>query len=238
MALGGGQQIQKYCNGTAVSLAGMQQPVYDVEVYENNRWNVVDNIGDYHFRSATVTYGDKIYSFGGQAAYFSACVCHPAVDDILIFDLNDVGSSHHYSDSGFSTSSQQQDALSNQDPNAEQWGHEPTPYGFQDGVPADIYNMEHKHDAYGNHYDNTEDHGHSHGTYEQQYDRDDYYENEYNNNGDDDNEVSYDDYESDSQPSGYGSYQRSPVGSQASSFTVKWTACMAVLVLSTLFSLF
>ena len=86
VALGGAQHVQKLCNKTAGDPSEMQTPVYEVEVYDQGKWDVVDKLaGDYRFRSTSAVYNDAVYSFGGQSVYFSVCMCHPSVDDVVIY---------------------------------------------------------------------------------------------------------------------------------------------------------
>ena len=85
VALGGAQQVNKLCNQTGSSFGDMQTPVYDVEVYDQGEWGVVDELSAYRFRSTSIVYDDAVYSFGGQSAYFTVCQCHPTVDDVTIY---------------------------------------------------------------------------------------------------------------------------------------------------------
>ena len=85
VAIGGAQAASKLCDKTVMDPSNMQTPVYDIETYNDGTWHVSQNLNQYHFRSAMVTYEDAIYSFGGQSNFFSVCECHPTVDDIVIY---------------------------------------------------------------------------------------------------------------------------------------------------------
>ena len=85
VALGGAQEVSKLCNKTGGDPLEMQTPVYEVEVYDQGKWAIVDNLNEYRFRSTSVVYDDTVYSFGGQSVYFTVCQCHPTVDDVVIY---------------------------------------------------------------------------------------------------------------------------------------------------------
>lgn len=93
VVLGGTQQIRNMCNETSISSvpSAMQTPVYEIEVYDNGKWDVVDHLSHYRFRSTSIAYNDKVYSFGGQHVYFSLCKCHPTVDDVVVYDRDTSG---------------------------------------------------------------------------------------------------------------------------------------------------
>lgn len=90
VALGGAQQISKVCNKTTGDPSDIQAPVYEVEVFDDQEWVVVDSLADYRFRSTTVAYNNTVYSFGGQSVYFSMCMCHPTVDSVVTYNQVDV----------------------------------------------------------------------------------------------------------------------------------------------------
>jgi len=87
VALGGAQQVSKLCNKTTGDPSDMQTPVYEVEIYDDEEWVVVDSLADYRFRSTSVVSGDTVYSFGGQSVYFSVCMCHPTVDAVVTYQV-------------------------------------------------------------------------------------------------------------------------------------------------------
>jgi len=89
VALGGAQQIQKLCNKTSGDPSDLQAPVYEVEIFEQGKWDVVDELSGYRFRSTSIVYNETVYNFGGQSAYFSVCACHPTVDDVVIYRPSD-----------------------------------------------------------------------------------------------------------------------------------------------------
>ncbi|CAB9523638.1 kelch-like [Seminavis robusta] len=87
VAIGGAQEMGKLCDKTNPDPSQFQTPVYSIEVYDNGRWDVVDRLTEYRFRSTSVVFNETIYSFGGQSVYFSVCMCHPTVDDVVIYEL-------------------------------------------------------------------------------------------------------------------------------------------------------
>jgi hypothetical protein len=87
VVLGGEQQIRKTCQASFGDPSDLQTPVYGVEAYKNGVWQIFDTMSDYRFRSTSVVYKDKVYSFGGQSVYFGICKCHPTVDDVIVYSL-------------------------------------------------------------------------------------------------------------------------------------------------------
>lgn len=86
VALGGAQQIRKLCNKTSTNdPSDMQTPVYEVEVFDDQEWSVVGHLSEYRFRSTSVVFNGTVYSFGGQSVFFSVCMCHPTVDQIVTY---------------------------------------------------------------------------------------------------------------------------------------------------------
>lgn len=64
-------------------------PVQDVEVFsvEDQEWSVATDLPEHRFRFPAATYGDAIYTFGGQEYYNDTCSCYRISGDVAAIEV-------------------------------------------------------------------------------------------------------------------------------------------------------
>jgi hypothetical protein len=88
-AMGGERQIEGICELTGTTDPGeLTIGMEEVEVFQNNLWNLLDSFDNHKFRFAAVGVNGLIYAFGGQTAWDDDCECFRTTDDIQILGSN------------------------------------------------------------------------------------------------------------------------------------------------------